>query len=359
MTEALPVRSYAKQNLALAAAFERYMVARGMSHKSVLAYNLAVSGLLDSLGGANVADTNRMDVLRLLGALTEKGCHPNTIRLRTTALRAFFKFLRLSGAVPIDPMLVIPHRKIPHRLQRVLSVAEVESLIGAARNPFERAVVEVFYATGVRVSELIKIRLEDIDFAQGTIRISKGKGGKDRVVLFGSEAAEAIAAYQKWRPSEAGLLFEAKRERPCITRNYRQWWAHVCVSGRQHTFNVGPIADFPARADAQAAADLIVSKIAGYEARPARSYTDRAIALLIGKLGKRAGLGRVHPHMLRRAFACHMLQSGADIRAIQELLGHDRITTTVLYTHLNAEDLKKAHTKAHPHGGGHAEKTKA
>lgn len=356
MDATTPVRSYAKRNLALAAAFERYMVARGMSHKSVLAYNLAVSGLLESLGGANVAETGRMDVLRFLGELTERGCDPNTIRLRTTALRSFFKFLRLTGVVAVDPMLTVPHRKVPRRLQRVLSPAEVEKLIEACRNPFERAVVEVLYATGVRVSELVSIRLQDIDAAQGTIRVNKGKGGKDRIVLFGSKTAEAIEAYQKWRPSEAGLLFEAKAERPSVRRLGRQWWSQVYVAGRRHAFRLGSIADFPALADAQAAADLILSKIAGYEARPARAYSTRWIGQVIKNLGKRAGIGHIHPHMLRRAFACSMLQSGADIRAIQELLGHDRITTTMLYTHLTADDLKKAHAKAHPHGDSHEQK---
>lgn len=360
--ETAPVCSFAAPNRELAAAYERYMLARGNRPMTIRAYNLAVSGLLESLAAKSVSNADTNDIRQFLLELLQRGCTPNTIRLRTAALRAFFRFLRLTGSVQIDPMARIPHRKIPHRLQRVLTVAEVERLLAAARNPLERAVLEVLYSTGVRISELVKIRLEDIDFADGqtgSIRVIKGKGGKDRFVLFGSKAAEAIREYQKWRPSESGFLFEAKRESPIVQAWGSQWWARVCVAGRVRRFKVGPRSDFPSRAHAQAAAELLISKMSGYQARPARAYVARTIHQLVSRVAMRAGIGCVYPHMLRRAFACHMLQGGANIRAIQELLGHELITTTTIYTHLTANDLQAVHTNAHPHGDSHGEQTKA
>jgi len=101
--------------------------------------------------------------------------------------------------------------------------------------------------------------------------------------------------------------------------------------------------------------ERIATSFPGYRPKAARPYTARAIGLLVSRLARRAGLGRVHPHALRRAMACHMLASGANIRAIQELLGHERISTTTIYTHLTAQDLKKAHSRFHPHGDAHAE----
>ena len=101
--------------------------------------------------------------------------------------------------------------------------------------------------------------------------------------------------------------------------------------------------------EAQREFERIAASIPGYRPKPARPYTTRAISNIINRLASRAGVGRVHPHSLRRAMACHMLSGGANIRAIQDLLGHDRIGTTQLYTHLTAEELKAVHQKAHPH----------
>jgi site-specific recombinase XerD len=261
----------------------------------------------------------------------------------------------LTGLSRRDPTLAIPHRKIPVHVPRVLSVAEVERLIDAARNPFERAVAEVLYSTGVRVSELAKIRLEDIDFADGqigSIRVKSGKGGKDRVVLFGRKAARAMREYQAWRPSRVGFLFEAPHRTGSLYVNYRQWNAAFYVNRVQRHVSIGSLVELPTIEAAREKFDRMAAEIPGFIPVPARPYTSRAICNVIHRLAHRANLGRVHPHMLRRAFACHMLQGGASIRAIQDLLGHDYLRTTTFYAGLTAGDLKKAHSKYHPHEGG-------
>ena len=112
---------------------------------------------------------------------------------------------------------------------------------------------------------------------------------------------------------------------------------------------IGRKKDLPTIEDARREFDRILSQTPGFTVLPARAYTPQAIGGLLNRLAHRAGIEHVHPHALRRTMACHMLQSGAGIRAIQELLGHERLGTTMLYTHLTAEDLKRVHEKCHPH----------
>jgi len=299
------VRSYAEDNRKLAAAFARYLVARGLSSNTSRNYRESLQRFLEFLGSRSLLDADRVAIREFLGRFLSRGLSQGTINRHTDGLRAFYKFARFAGVSDYDPTFLLARRKLPYRLPRVLSPDEVERLIGAAQTPLERAIVEVLYATGVRVSELVNFRLDDIQWAReklqpSSIRLHKGKGGKDRVALFGSKAAEAIRAYQKFRPSKAGFLFEA-----------------------------------PARDG-------------GFVPIPQRPYTARAIRVVLTALGRRAGLGRVHPHMLRRACASHLLQDGADLRVVQELLGHASVATTEIYTHLGDGALRRAFEGAHP-----------
>ncbi|MGH9716775.1 MAG: tyrosine-type recombinase/integrase [Candidatus Acidiferrales bacterium] len=202
----------------------------------------------------------------------------------------------LTGLMRENPMAAIQQPKVPQRVRRVLTIAEVERLIHAAKTPFERAVIEMLYATGARVTELTRIRLEDVDWPQRSIRIVAGKGGKDRIVLFGSFAETAIRAYQEKRKPTSGLLFESP----------------------QSNASAEPV------------------------------YSPVAIRNVVRRAAHSAGLGPISPHMLRRAMATHMLQSGADLRVIQELLGHSLVTTTALYTSHSPENLLRIHAKYFP-----------
>ena len=109
------------------------------------------------------------------------------------------------------------------------------------------------------------------------------------------------------------------------------------------------MSEIPTREQASEIFENLASKIPGYHATPARPYTPQSIREVLHRLAHRAKLGRVHPHALRRALACHMLQSGGDLRSIQDLLGHTNLSTTMLYTHLTAEDIKRVHQNCHPH----------
>ena len=194
-----PIRSYAEANRELMEAFCRYLLARGQAAPTIRSYRDSVTRLVESLGSESIVGVERSEIRVLLAKLYGKGLAENSIRLHTAALRNFYKYLRLTGLTKHDPTLLLAQRKLPGRLPIVLTMPQVEALIGTAHDPFERAVPEVLYATGVRVSELVQLRIENIDFAEHVILVKKGKGGKDRHVLFGALAAKALQEYLAWR----------------------------------------------------------------------------------------------------------------------------------------------------------------
>jgi len=357
------VKSHAPANEALVGAFERFFMARGNTPRTLRSYNETLARLIEFLGSRSLVEVDRPTCRAFLGSFFSRGLSASTIERHAAALRAFFKFVKLNELIQYDPTLLLPHRKLPRRLPVVLTVEEVERLIDAAEDPFEAAVAEVLYSTGVRVSELINLRLEDIQWESNgshlsSIRVHRGKGGKDRVVLFGRKAANAIRAYQRARPSTTGFLFEAPARNGSLYRRGSRWIGSFYVDKVQReipllgTLRNGHVPEKPTRQQARRELDRITSKVPGFHPVSARSYTPEAIRNVLKRLAWRAGLKHVHPHALRRAFASHLLQGGADLRVLQDLLGHTNVTTTMLYTHLTAENLKAVHERTHPHEGG-------
>lgn len=360
-----PIRSYSGSNRKLLEAYCRYLVARGQAAATIRSYRDSVSRLVESLGAESVIGAERSEIRALLAKLYGKGLADNSIRLHTAALRSFFKYLRLTGLTKHDPTLMLAHRKVPGRLPLVLTVQQVEALIAAARDPFERAVSELLYSTGVRVSELLALQVENVDFPGRKILVKKGKGGKDRYVIFGSYAEKAMQEYLAWRPHETGYLFEAPARRGTIFRCQKHSWKSPSWFGLyysnsvQKKIRIGYVCDLPSLDDARREFDLLLASDPGFKVLPARPYRPDAIRGVLNRLAHRAGIARVHPHALRRAMACHLLSSSGDLRAIQELLGHERLSTTMRYTHLTAEDMKRVHERCHPHeqqnGGSNGE----
>jgi integrase/recombinase XerC len=344
-------RSYVDANRELVASFVRYMEARGMSAPTIRSYRDSCQRLAETMASRSIVELRRSDIRVFLTGLLKKGLTQSSVRLHTAALRAFYRFIGLSGLTRHDPMLMISHRKLPGRLPRVLTVQEVEALIAAAKDPFERVVPEFLYSTGLRISEAVNLRLENIDFAEHMILVKKGKGGKDRYVLFGSYAARAINEYLAWRPSKT-FLFEAPARDGRICFKRKSWIARFYVDRIQREIRIGSLREFPDSEAARREFERIAANIPGFKPVPARPYDPVAIRQLLTKLAHRARVERVHPHALRRAMACHMLSHGADIRAIQELLGHTNLSTTMIYTHLTNQDLKRIHDNCHPRAQG-------
>jgi len=235
-------------------------------------------------------------------ALKDLGLQPATIRRQISALRTYFKFLGGEGVVVRDPTERLDAPKGWRRLPAVLTVAEVQRLLEATDTDAplgirDRALLEVAYATGARVSELVTLRLQDLMFQDGLARLF-GKGSKQRIVPVGRRALGAASLY-------------AREIRPGLDRGRSRGVLFVNARG-------GPLSRVGAWGIIKAAA-------------------------------RRAGLTkRVSPHTLRHSFATHLLEGGADLRAVQEMLGHADLATTQLYTHVDREYLRSVHRSFHP-----------
>ncbi len=230
----------------------------------------------------------------------------SSVARKLSALRSFFRFLQKNGVLQNDPAAAIAAPKGEGYLPVVLSVDEVFSLLEmpgpadrfAAR---DRAILELLYATGLRVAELAALELERVDLTEGMVRV-RGKGNKERLVPMGTPAVAAIEVYLPQR----AILLQSGRAEKALFLNGR--------GGR---------------------------------------LTTRSIERLVKMYAERAGIAaRVSPHALRHSFATHLLEMGADLRVVQELLGHASLSTTQRYTHLNLEHLTAVYDKAHPLAGG-------
>jgi len=285
--------------------FESYLRAeRGFSPHTVRNYLADVETLADFLAAKRTSLEAASDVEIREFIRSQAVAHaPATVSRRRAALKTFYRLLLREKLVSRNPAAALPSLRMPKRLPQILSQREAGTLVeGGGREregDFVRdaAVLELLYATGMRVSELAALDLCDIDLTRMEVRIRSGKGGKERHVFFGKAAAQALQAYLDrrglWTDGRAGdaLFFGKKGKR----------------------------------------------------------ISDRGIRRLVDRNAHAIGKP-VHPHVLRHSFATHMLENGAGIRTIQELLGHASLSTTQKYTHLDLATIRAAYEKAHPRG---------
>ena len=292
--------------------------ARDASPHTRRAYETAVRQFLDWLDTQPDPDWTRPPRRQLrayLAELDRRGLSRSSIGSRLAALRSFYRYCRRVGLVPGDPWAAVVTPRQGARLPRVMDVDDVERLLdvisGSAR-PLERdagstaeaielrdrAIVETAYAAGLRISEIAGLRVGDVDLARGEIRVL-GKGRKERVGMLGAPARDALTAY---------------------------------VDGGR-----------PLLAARATASDALFLNARG------GPLGVRGIRLRIDRLMDRAGLpDRTSPHTLRHSFASHMLEGGADLRVVQELLGHESLATTQVYTHVSPSRLRASYRAAHP-----------
>lgn len=228
----------------------------------------------------------------------------STANRRLASLRRYYRWARRGGRVQNDPCLQIMAAKQPVRLPKTISEAQIEALLQAPDDSDlgvrDRAMLEVLYATGLRVSELVQLGVLDLSLADGVVRVIQGKGGKDRLVPLGQEAAHWVQRY-------------LDQSRPTLLKQRSS--QALFVTGR------------------------------------AQAMTRQAFWLLVKKYALKAGVrAPLSPHVLRHAFATHLLNHGADLRVVQLLLGHADISTTQIYTHVASERLKQLHAQHHPRG---------
>ncbi len=269
-----------------------------------------------------VADLDAPTVRRFVSSLGRRNRAPRTIGRAISSLRSFFTFLIKRDELKDDPTAGLTAPKYGRSLPRFVPEDEMTRLFDGdwpegKDTARDRAILELLYGTGMRLSELVGIQREDVNLRLYTVRV-RGKGNKERVLVFGKETRLALERH----------LDELRRRR--------------VPSG-------GPL--FPGRSRGSRSG---ASGASGGSQRPdgLRSISPRTVQRIVKRhLGRLARAGGHHPHVLRHSFATHMLDRGADIRAIQELLGHSSLGTTQIYTHVSIESLRREVLKAHPRAG--------
>jgi len=251
-----------------------------------------------------------MSIRAFLAHLDGFGYSPATTARKIATLRSFYKWMQKRGVVSTNPMLLIRTPKQTKRLPKAITVEQVERLLCSPDNretlgARDRAILETLYSTGVRVSELVDLNRNDLDHASQTLHI-RGKGKKERIVPLGSHAMAAIRHYLTLL--EPDPRFVELRKRSMV----------------------------------DSAVSLFVNKNGG-------RLSSRSVRRKLDKYLKQAGLDpTISPHTLRHSFATHLLDNGADLRSVQELLGHQSLSTTQIYTHLSSMRLRTAYEEAHP-----------
>jgi len=273
---------------------------RGLSQNTLAAYRTDLLEWVAIVRRREAAQVTPRDVSTYVAALSEAGRKPATIARKLSSAKRFFAYLVDCGRLPTSPMAGVSAPRIARYHPAYLSPAEIKALIEAAADDprmgrRNRAILELLYGSGLRASELLGLRQGDIEFAAGFVRVT-GKGNKQRLAPLGGYAADALDAYLAKRPDPA-----------------------------DH------------------ATDLV------FLGRSGRPLSRVALWKIIRKAALRAGLAKsVSPHTLRHSFATHMLEGGADLRIVQEMLGHADISTTQIYTSVDREYLIAEHRRYHP-----------
>ena len=300
--------------------FLRYLRNRNVSAHTLAAYENDVGTFLQftaalrqrQVDALSASDVDAFAIRAFLGELHKQRISATSSARKLSAIRTFVRFLRREELVDNDPAALVAAPKRPETIPAHLSVAEMNRLLEMpdSSTPLgrrDRAILELFYASGLRLSELVGLDMEDVNLSGRMVRVT-GKGRKQRLVPFNTNTANALRAWLKDRaaatPGAMGASGAkgAKGYRTPVFLNYR--------GGRLSTRSV-----------------------------------DRLVRRYVAECGAKFGIS---PHALRHSFATHLLANGADLRAIQELLGHARLSTTQRYTHVNARQLIDVYKKAHP-----------
>ncbi|MFA6055489.1 MAG: tyrosine recombinase XerC [Thermodesulfovibrionales bacterium] len=279
--------------------FLRYLeLEKGVSAHTLRAYR---KDLTDFIAHVN-REPEKIDMLDVRGFIAEqirKGLNKTTVSRRLSSVRSFFKFLYREGHMKSNPAKLVSSPRLPKLLPKFLSVDDVFSLVekpeGIGFAPArDRAILELLYSSGLRVGELAGLNVEDINVREALVK-ARGKGKKERIVPIGSKALDAIKTYLVER-----ILLKSKEKAVFLNR----------LGTR---------------------------------------LTDRGVRRIVVKYARAIAInGSIGPHTLRHSFASHLLQGGADLRVIQELLGHASLSTTQKYTHLDVTHLMDVYDKAHP-----------
>lgn len=289
-------------------------VERGASPETIRAYQSDLRQFLSFARALRPPDAapltpetvDAVTIRDYLAWLDRKREKKSSMARKLATLRSFYRFLAREGRGGLNPAVEVRTPKQPEHLPRVLSKDDANALMEFPNGEDEsfahrdRAILETLYSTGARVSELVGMNLEDVNFTDGLVRL-RGKGRKERIVPIGDVALDAIREYQAAEPPS-------------------------------------PVTYPP-------------SAVPVFRNRRGDRLTVRSVERIVGKYSSRLQAGRISPHALRHSFATHLLDEGADLRAIQEMLGHRSLATTQKYTHLATDQLMAVYDRAHPRAG--------
>lgn len=293
--------------------FETHVqVERGLSARTVVAYMTDLAQLAafleDNDRPMEPGDISRTDIRAFLRSEVDRGIQSGSLMRKTSSLRAFFRFLLRRKVIDHDPTAALSQPRKRSRIPGIVSERAIEEMMAfpdtsILRGMRDRAILEFLYGTGVRLSEMVALDIGDFIECGETLRV-RGKGNKERIVPWGGEAKQCFMCYQAMR------------------------------------FGIGDIGE---------------KKLKAHAKRPAFSATvdgrisPRTVQRIANRYLKKVSLASsLSPHLLRHAFATHLLDNGADLRAVQELLGHESLSTTQTYTHVTAKRLRDTYRKAHP-----------
>lgn len=266
--------------------FQNYLIERNHSPHTISNYRRDLIQFFSFLGRKSLEKVEIETIRRFIATLYGH-CQPVSIARKISTLKVFFRYLVKKKILPASPLEGINLPKIPKKVPRFLDVDEAFQMIESVKSLRDRAILELLYGCGLRVGELVQLKSGDLHLEEGWVRVL-GKGRKERIVPIGSKADQALKEFLKEgdRKGREGRLFD---------------------------------------------------------------LTTRSVQRMVKRCGLKAGLlKKTTPHMLRHSFATHLLESGADLRGIQELLGHSSLSTTQKYTHVSVQQLMAVYDKSHP-----------
>ncbi|MGB9677609.1 MAG: tyrosine recombinase XerC [Candidatus Ratteibacteria bacterium] len=276
---------------------------KNYSKHTIRSYKKDISQFIEFIKEKKISNFEKVeyeDFINFIGKLKNSNLKEKTIGRKVASLKSFYKFLFIRKFIKKNPALLIKSPKIPEKLPNFLTYDEICKILEIPGNSKnwrilrDKTILELLYSTGIRVGELANLRIDDINFTDEVIKV-KGKGKKERIVPVGKPALNCLIEYIEKRPN--------KTEKFLFLNKY------------------------------------------------GKKLTERSIERIVKKYTLISGINkRVTPHTIRHTFATHLLDKGADLRTVQELLGHERITTTQIYTHLTVEKLKELYEKFHPRG---------
>jgi len=281
--------------------FTNYMdVEKNYSGHTLRCYRTDLVELASFLGNKELKDVSHVDIRRFMAELKGRNASRRTVIRKLAAIRSFFKFLFKEKLTAVNPADSVFTPKMERRLPEFLDRETMEELLRAPKDEGtfgarDRAILEVLYSTGMRVSELVGIDMTHMDLIAGVVKV-RGKGKKERITILGKEAEKALRTYLDRRK---------------------------------------PLAKDPEGA-------LFINK-------NGKRLSDRGVRRLVDKYVRQCSIEKkISPHSLRHSFATHLLNNGADLRSVQELLGHKNLSTTQIYTHLGTRKIQEMYAKAHP-----------